>query len=185
MNIVRRTVMAVGGITLVALVIALAVAKTAHALVATFVQVVNTTAQPVPTRDVDNPAYEPFVRTLCAGVAANCGGTQGTSFTVPTTGVNSSPVRRLVIEYYSTLCFEVTAPGVPVNTLYVFTGGQQNFFYIGPLQISSNASTDSYYYSNQQTRIYADPGSSVQLGFGNTGGSPTCDVTVTGYLVLQ
>jgi hypothetical protein len=139
MNFAKRLLMVVGVASLAGTVGALLAPKTAHALVATLVQVVNTTAQPVPTRDVDNPAYEPFVRTLCAGVAANCGGTQGTSFTVPTTGANSSPVRRLVIEYYSTLCFEVTAPGVPVNSLYVFTGGQQNFFYIGPLQLSSNA----------------------------------------------
>ena len=51
MNILRRTVMAIGGMTVVALVIALAAPKTAHALVATLV------------RDVDNPARHPFQAT--------------------------------------------------------------------------------------------------------------------------
>jgi hypothetical protein len=182
MNFAKRLLMVVGIASLAGTVGALLAPKTAHALVATLVHVENTTAQPVPTRDVDNPAYEPFVGRLCAGVVVNCGGL-GTSFVVPTTDANSIPVRRLVIEYYSTECMGVTPSEIPRNALLVLTGGQQNAFYIGPLQQSSNA-TDSFYYSNQQTRIYAEPGSNVLFDFFNDGGSPTCNVTVTGYLVI-
>lgn len=157
--------------------------RTARALVATLVQVTNTTAQPVLSRDVDNSAYEPFAETLCAGVSGNCLGSESL-FTVPTTDPNSSPVRRLVIEYYSTVCSGVTPSNVLFYSFIVFTGGRQNSFNIGPLQLSSNASTGSFYYSNQQTRIYADPGTIVALAYNNAE-SATCDVTFTGYLVLK
>jgi len=58
MNVLRRTVLAVGGMVIVALVIALAAPKTAHGIVATLVQVANTTANPVPVTPVQDPAVQ-------------------------------------------------------------------------------------------------------------------------------
>ena len=48
MNLLRKVVTAVGGFTVIALVIGLAAPKAAHGLVATLVQVANTTSNPVP-----------------------------------------------------------------------------------------------------------------------------------------
>ncbi len=138
----------------------------------------NTPTTPIFTRDVDNPAQQPFVGTLCAGTQ-NC---SSMAFSVPLSiAATSTPVVRLVIEYYSIECFGVTAPDVPTLYFNIFTGGTEYIYYPGPLVLSS----DGNYYSNQQTRIYADPGSSVQLGFFNPGGSNACNVTVSGYLVHQ
>jgi hypothetical protein len=48
MNILRRAITAIGGITVVALLITVVVPKTTHALVATLVQVISPSANPVP-----------------------------------------------------------------------------------------------------------------------------------------
>lgn len=53
MNVLRRIVVGLAGIVVVALVMELAAPKAVHALVSTLVTVSNTTAQPVPTMAVD------------------------------------------------------------------------------------------------------------------------------------
>lgn len=141
------------------------------------VNVANTPTTPIFNRDVDNPASQPFVGFLCAGTAGECGRASA-SFAVPTT-VGGRTVQRFVIEYYSAECEGVTGSTAPINDLLVFSGGQQNNYFIGPLLPASG-----FFYSNQQTRIYADPGVSVGLESANLVGG-ACQVTVTGYLVLQ
>src|ERR1700675_2702870 len=48
------------------------------------VNVANTPATPIFNRDVDNPASQPFVGSLCGGTVGECGSTS-TSFAVPNT----------------------------------------------------------------------------------------------------
>lgn len=130
-------------------------------------------------QDVNNPANEPFAKTLCfATMSGGCNGAPG-QFTVPTVvGSPSAPVERLVIEYYSAQCSQQAS----ALNLEVTSAGSDNFYYIGPWLLDSTA----VYYSNQQTRIYADPGTVVYLNAGAIGpGNSTCNVTVSGYLVLQ
>jgi hypothetical protein len=106
---------------------------------------------------------------------------------VPTViGAPSARVQRLVIEYYSAQCQFSNAADGGLN-LEVTTAGSDNFYYIGPLSLDSTNLLTNPYKSNQQTRIYADPGTTVYLnsGSGVGPGSITCTVTVSGYLVLQ
>jgi hypothetical protein len=141
-------------------------------------------------QDVNNPANEPFAKTLCFATAAGgCNGAPG-QFTVPTVvGAPSAPVERLVIEYYSAQCQFSNAADGGLN-LEVITAGSDNFYYIGPLSLDASvpgASQANPYKCNQQTRIYADPGTPVYLntGSGVGPGSITCTVTVSGYLSLK
>src|ERR1700732_1992067 len=93
MNILRRTLMALGSMTLVAVVIALAVPKAPHGVVATLVQVVNTSANSVPTSDA-GAALEPFeFEAISQTTPVN-----STSFTTPSTTAAGRAVQRLVME---------------------------------------------------------------------------------------
>jgi hypothetical protein len=141
-------------------------------------------------KDVDNPAIAPFAQTLCfATMSGGCNAAPG-QFTVPTvTGTPSTAVQRLVIEYYSAQCQFFNAADGGLN-LEVTTAGSDNFYYIGPLSLDTSVpgvSQPNPYKYNQQTRIYADPGTTVYLnsGSGVGPGSITCTVTVSGYLSLK
>jgi hypothetical protein len=150
----------------------------------------NTSATPIFTRGVDNPANQPFAQTLCfSSASGGCNAAPG-SFTVPTViGATSAPVQRLVIEYYSAQCQFSNAADGGLN-LEVITAGSDNFYYIGPLSLDTSVpgvSQPNPYKYNQQARIYADPGTNVYLntGSGVGPGSITCAVTVSGYLSLK
>jgi hypothetical protein len=69
MNMLRRAVTAIGGITIVALVMALAVPRAVPGIVATLVQVTNTSANPVPVTPVTakTVTVANFSRTLLCG----------------------------------------------------------------------------------------------------------------------
>src|SRR5580700_1363886 len=68
--------------------------RVAHAVVATMVQVANTTANPVPNQDVDNPARNFFQATNSAG---GCSGTCVITFSAVPNGA------RLIIRQVSSL----------------------------------------------------------------------------------
>jgi hypothetical protein len=82
MKVLRRIAMGIGGTVVVALVIGLAAPKTVRAVVSTLVTVVNTSANPVPNRDVDNSANFPFSSEVCDGDANFCQGITD-QFTAP------------------------------------------------------------------------------------------------------
>jgi hypothetical protein len=70
MLFLKRGLMAAGALALAAMLLNFVAPRAAHALVATAVQVMNTSATPVPTRDVDAAGRNPF-RLSCTGVG-NC-----------------------------------------------------------------------------------------------------------------
>ena len=90
MQIVRRLLIGVGAIVLVALVFTLAAPKSAHALVAALVQVTNTTSNPAVTLDADKATRIPYESaSQAAGSAGTCGDTavcQFNGFTVVPAG---------------------------------------------------------------------------------------------------
>lgn len=102
MNIVRKAVTTIGGFCLAALLIAALAPKATHAVVAALVQVANTSANPVPNRDVDNPARDTFQASFDSSCTASgltlisC-----TGLTVPSTNGSGQPVSMFVIEYAS------------------------------------------------------------------------------------
>ena len=143
----------------------------------------NTSATPIFTRDVNSPTNQPFAASICiTNFGPSCPGTADpTQFVVPVTGANSNPVLMGVIEYYSSYCVGVTQPSDSAFLdLSARTAGKDNSFYISPV-LSSGV-----YYSNQQTRIYVDPGTPVHPEISREAGSnATCYVTISGYLVTQ
>ena len=54
MNLIRKALTTLGGILLVAILIAALAPKATRAVAAALVQITNTAANPVPNRDVDN-----------------------------------------------------------------------------------------------------------------------------------
>src|SRR5664279_2386824 len=59
-NWLKRIAMAIGGVVVAALLLALVAPRAVHAIVSTLVTVANTSSNPVPTLSVDNPAKRPF-----------------------------------------------------------------------------------------------------------------------------
>jgi hypothetical protein len=93
------------------------------------------------------------------------------------------PTRRLVIEYISGECFQshLTSARISLGTT---AGGSSSTHF---LHLLSNALDSTILEVAQQTRIYADPGSSVGMGAGFSAGSTPasveCTLTLSGYTV--
>jgi hypothetical protein len=87
MNFAKRLLMVVGIASLAGTVGALLAPKTAHALVATLVQVVNTSANPVAVEEVRNPVQ-------ASGGGTVTGPTNFVLYVVPTG-------KRLIVEHFS------------------------------------------------------------------------------------
>jgi len=144
--------------------------------------VTNTDGNPLPTRDVDNPARTPIQFKLCQ-TSSFGGGNPGVTCTDHSFQVSSE--YRLVIEYISGQCFftpaVVTSIQLAVSTRVGGSSASHN------LHLLSNALDQRDLDIGQQVRIYADPDTSVGLSFGASAGPGTgsisCDVTLSGYRV--
>lgn len=131
------------------------------------VTVANPTSSPVPTADVNEPALQPFQATLFPHSPNSNEATD--TFAVPAG-------KRLVIEYYSSQPQDLSggAAGMVLTT----TAGGTFVQYI----VYVNANTTNQV--NQITRIYADPGSTVEaFAFNANANSCAGFVTVSGHLV--
>ena len=124
-------------------------------------------AAPLLVRDPDNPARQPFVATLLS-VNPNT-----SFFTVPSG-------KRLVIEYVSGQGTLPAGDKLLFVRLQVETQGSIVLHRFLPVLTGTEGNVDVFLVS-QQTRLYADPGSTVILS-----GPPAnviFSVTVSGYLV--
>lgn len=181
MRFVNRFLMGVGSVVLLAMLLAVAAPKATHALVATLVQVSNTTANPVPNKDVDNPDRAAVVDLYCVapGLAGytyvECDTTS--SFTVPAG-------QRLILEQLDAQC--TTPEG---NALF---GANMNFAEAGtgyphPFALGSPATHSGLttYVQNHQFRYYVDAGSPIyfQTNTTDTSGGTNCAFQVVGHLV--
>ena len=128
---------------------------------------------PLPV-DVTNPPPVPFQTHLCTfgSPIPNCTDT----LTVPAG-------KRLVIEYVSGSCISslvTTAHSLHINT---HVGGVLSDHRAFIQFIAADATLKSYAIA-QQTRIYADPGTTVHVGVGGFPISgPTCSVALSGHHV--
>ena len=132
------------------------------------VTVINTAAAPALTEDVTNPALQPFQTSLLP-FSTNSNHAVA-SFTVPAG-------KELVIEYTSAQAQDLTG-GYASMLLYTVSGGVQAGYFV--FNIVTNIGQ-----INQQVRIYADPGSTVQAFEINPNGSGSCGgyITISGHLV--
>jgi hypothetical protein len=146
----------------------------------------NSASSPLFTRDADNPARRPFQTALCnaenfLGGSAVCHD-PGT-YTVPSD-------RRLVIEFVSGSCSTIGSSGAgSLNGLNSLTlqlettaGGTNVASHIFPPAIFLGQISLAH-----QTRIYADPGTTVEFFMGAAvGPSPfsiDCTITISGYTI--
>jgi hypothetical protein len=181
MQTVRRLLIGVGAIALVAAVLTLASPRSAHALVAALVQVTNTTANPAVTLDAEHATRIPYESTAIGSfLGSNCGGgVVGCTFTwapVPTG-------YRLVIENISATM--VLGSGTPqplgtltttdplgVGTSVIFTG-----IYIAGIGPNNSV-------VNQTVKFYVDGGQSavavIEANYKTFIGQNAA--TITGYL---
>ncbi len=135
------------------------------------VNVASTPSTPVFTRDKDNPALTPFQTTLCSAIGGSICSFPD-SFTVPAT-------QRFVIEFVAEVCGTgISGSAVDSAQLTTIAGGSFVFYNFAPGPVNSFGNS----FSNQQVRIYADPGTTVKLRLLGTG-TPLCDTMLSGYLV--
>jgi hypothetical protein len=131
----------------------------------------NSATSPLFTRDVDNPARQPFQTSICdfGNATTNLCGSLVDSFSVPSG-------HRLVIEFIMGLC---RLSNVAVRESLITQAGGNGAEYFLPFSVGTIGGNGFA----QQTRIYADPGSRVGFGGGEVNGAGpfTCTLSLSGY----
>jgi hypothetical protein len=164
MKTIKPILMGACSLVLAALALVMIAPKAAHAVTAALVQVVNTSANPVPNRDQDNPAQQPF-QFLAQPDTVGTGQTQAeTDITVPAG-------KRLVLEYVSA---GIAAGNGQVAVETVAGGSLAAWYFIAQ---PSPVFTRGFF----PTRIYADPGSTVSVHV--FGANTQADVELSGHYV--
>jgi hypothetical protein len=142
------------------------------------VVVTNTPANPVPVRNVDEGSRQPFQRPFSVNLAPTESFGEAT-FTVPAG-------KRIVVEYASLRAS--LPPGQTVFVNIVTTTAGQSAFH--PVLISDQGMYGVLHLvgASHQTRIYADPGTTITVQFGRdpSAGAPggaNFFMTLSGYRV--
>jgi hypothetical protein len=194
MNLLRRIVVGIAGVVIVALALELVAPKAVHAVVATLVQVENTSANPVSVTNGTDVAEQPFATSICKDTASGAicaaaatevgvSATPPATFTVPTTDSAGNTVKMLVIKFVSGTCggpesTPTLLTTVPANAVNGITTAA-NFLIIGisPTTSGQNGEVNV----DEATTIVAGPGSTVSM-FANLAPGNGCWLTVNGYL---
>jgi len=123
-------------------------------------------AKPALVRNVDEAALQPIQFNLLPHSSSS--NQNAVSFQVPAG-------KRLVIEYYSAQAQDLSG-GAAAMTLSTVSNGNFTSYIVYVNKNDTNA-------VNQTTKIYADPGSSVQAFAFNSGTTCGGSISVSGYLV--
>ena len=174
MKLLKQAMAVLGTVVVITIIAALVTPKTAHALVATMVQVVNTTANPASILDADAATRTPYQVTKAAVCsAASC----NFSFPAAPTGT------RLIIENVNAVF--TTSTSVPTTVIIVNFGQGQLTGYTGsagaPNSIGSFTSS-----INSPTHLIFDPfdGSPfLEAGGSNYAPGFSSYFTLTGYTI--
>jgi hypothetical protein len=204
MNFAKRLLMVSGAVSLAAIVGIILTPKASHAIVATFVQVVNAPSQPVPVangvgadgqslpvvnRDADNPARQPFAGECFLITPARPSNTTSSC----EHGIPVPPGKRLVIEYVSVfnrlfsgkvghveLEFQSVGNNLTADFIPVDTGLEPHGFL--------GFTNDEISLVSAPTRLYVDPGTEINCFSVATIGSTFDDLSggaclLSGYLL--
>jgi hypothetical protein len=196
MTFAKRLLMVAGTVALAGILGALLAPKAAHGIVATLVQVVNTSGNPVPTVMSGTPfeaaichAFGPTQGTLC--------GAQSSDFAVPLTTAAGGPVKRLIVENVSGACTGENTPLIAAILIGPFVADSApntatTMFHYFPLtlQITApfNGATERDYSFGGTTRMYFNPGDTVSQRiefFVPSDADALCFAQVEGTLVTQ
>jgi hypothetical protein len=189
---IKRYLLVAGALLLAGIVALILTPKAVHAVTAILVQVMNTPANPVPNRDVDRAADEPFAVTLCNGSTNfNCffqePSPEPSSFVVPSTTTDGKTVQEVVIEYIDGQCNALPSS---VQGIYLYGGAFKNFVQGTavnfPHFIPTVANTGTFPGVSWSTpaSIYLDPGSTVSF-LPSINGFFACSINLTGHITTQ
>ncbi len=176
MKYAKRVATSLGYVILAAALVSVLAPKATHAIVATLVQVANTSANPVPNSDVDSAAHATVVPLGCFvnlqdGGPAVCtlsiGG--GAPYTIPAG-------QRLVIEQLSAFCQSSSDDSIPNVEFGII---EANTEIVPRLALTSK---QNFEFVTQPVRYYADPGTQI---FATAEGNAItfCNYYANGYLV--
>src|SRR6266496_718843 len=134
--------------------------QTAHGVVAALVQVVNTSANPVPIEDIDNGARSPLQISKDFTLAA----TASPCTSVMVYSVPSVPSRRLVIETVSFNADSLNSDNGATLDITTTAGGNRatHRFATIPVPFNFFSIHGVHWILNQPSiRLYADPGTDI------------------------
>jgi hypothetical protein len=139
------------------------------------VHIMNSSSQPIPVSDIDNPARQP-IQQLFNFSFDPTQGTNGQSFVVPAG-------KRLVIEYVSAaIALEM---GLIVDAVVTTTvNGIEGGHHLIPTSMGPAWGFPLSYLISKEIRVYADPGTKVQFSItDNLTGNGGAWGTISGYLI--
>jgi len=189
-SFVKRMITTIGGVAIVAFLLALAAPRAAHAIVSALVTVANSDSNPVPTKATDNRARQAVV--LTASLSAGDGqelafgplfSTEtGAAYTVP-------PGQRLVVESVTGNA-DMTGGETPFTVqvafdeLMVKPGTQIPTIFLVPTFSGTLGGLSAFNFASALT-TYVEPGSTLEVFFQrgpSTAGLATLQITVSGHL---
>jgi hypothetical protein len=173
-----KSVLSFGAVALAACVLTLAVPRSAHAVAAALVQVVNTRSTPVPNQDVDHPARHPFTASCnVPGAFAPQGYVVCYPSPAPPAGFET------VVQSVNILVNRNTGSGSPSLTELNFTAGGN--FYEQFLPFVPQGIFNQNWVVQQAVTNYVDPGGSLQCLalLSDTTTNVQLNCTVSGYTV--
>ncbi len=140
------------------------------------VNVVNSPTSPVPIRDVDNPARQPFQWPFAWFVAPGLAGEFSPSITVPAG-------KCLVIETVSAQAVADVSTFMRLRILTTANG--QLVAHFIDVENRGTAGGLINFHGTHAVRIYADPGTTVRFGAGrgDTSGYVDVNAAISGYFV--
>lgn len=179
MKLLKQVLAVLGTVVVIALLVVLVTPKTAHAIVATFVQVVNTPSQPVPTLEADAQTAFVVLNTCNFGDAPDFNLTECEIIPLYTVPAG----KTAVIESFSADC--QTPPGTATaefKLIYLGPGGSQGELRIPPSSaVPFGASVLSEAALNLKS--YVSAGSPINfVGQANNTSTLSCAVNVSGHL---
>ncbi len=156
----------------------------------------NGVGNPVPVRGVDDPANNPFFAERCYSETGEIGCLHGEGYdtlTVPSTTDSGQPVEALVVEFVSGTCNSVPGGELLSPSLSVRPpSGAGPYPAVFVPYVTYSDSGSIWYAFSGQTRIYAGPGSVMQVrtsyrtAFSATAPPPFhCSMTINGHYVTQ
>ena len=175
MKLLKQAMGVFGTVVVITLLVASAVPKTAHALVATLVQVVNTPTQSVPTWRTDNDGRNVvqlvYGETMLSGTSS--------SVNQPLSGYTVPFGSRLVIDSVSVFAYPPAGQKV---FAFLFNGST----YTGvPAILQGTFGSSDYFQNAIPVRGYVDPGQQYKVTMvrSDSTGSMFWDVQAVGHLV--
>lgn len=167
MKLLKQALAVLGTVVVVAVIVALVTPKTAHALIATAVQVVNTVSNPALISNTDGPGRIPYQSsTFCVSTGPVNGGF-GCIFTYPVVPTG----HRVVIQHISG-SLEFFGPPAEVH---IIVGSPMLGAFFPPI-------SGDYVLFDQPVQYYFDEGVTPSVTVTvSSGGTPSASLSLIGY----